>query len=121
MAGQTNDRLEQRAIRQNWPLSDDAKIKCLKRITQLLDEEHPEGKIAKHRTRVAAMKVVRDCLKQDQDYEIDMLRLELDAQRLELARSKQTQGEAVTIDVIARAQEIRERRAARIGLPAPDA
>lgn len=70
-------RLLDRAIKERWPLSQDCRVKILKRLTAILDRESDDGAKAKTRDVIAAAKAIISA---------DRLNLQQDA--LELAREK---------------------------------
>jgi hypothetical protein len=70
-------RLEERAIRERWPLSDAVRIQILKRLVGYLDPETEEGAAAGARVVVAAARTILSADK-----------LNLEQRRLDLAEQK---------------------------------
>ncbi len=70
-------RLEERAIRERWPLPEAARLAILKRLAGYIDPETEEGARAKARTVISAARTI---LAAD--------RLNLEQQRLDLIREK---------------------------------
>ena len=67
--------MEERAVRERWPLPEHVRIRILKRLCGLIDPETPEGATAEPRTIVAA---ARTLLAAD--------KLNLEREKLDLAR-----------------------------------
>lgn len=58
MEGDEYGRLLERALREDWPLTPDLRRLALRRMLNLLDDEHEEGAGVKPRTRISAFKAI---------------------------------------------------------------
>jgi hypothetical protein len=97
-----DQRVIQRALKERWPIPESIRAKLLQKAVDLVDEETEIGAkyAGKPRVILAALKTI-------QGFD----RLSLDERRLEIleAAKKETVDE-ITVDVIAQAKAIREKR-----------
>jgi hypothetical protein len=94
-------RMEERALRERWPLPDKVRVQVLKRVCGMVDPESEEGQKAKRREVLGAARVL-----------IAADRLNLEQRRLDLAEGTIAE-DRVDVDLVAEAEAIRERRRAR--------
>jgi hypothetical protein len=108
VAGQTSARLEQRAIRERWPLPDSVRVQVLKRVVEMIDPETELGAAAKPRTILAATKTLLAADK-----------LNIEHRRLDMLAGAE-ESQRIDAELVERAWQIRAERAARLALPAPE-
>ncbi len=97
-----DQRIIQRALRERWAIPDEVRRRLLQKAVDIVDEETEMGSKCKNKPRLhlAALKTI-------QGFD----RLSLEERRVELLESHVTDApDSITVDVIAQAKAIRERR-----------
>lgn len=99
--GTTDVRLMERALRERWPMSSDVRVKILKRLTRIVDEDAVHDKKPSDRTVISAARALMTA-----DH------LNLEERRLALAEGS-GDPDTLTTDAILEADRIRRDRAKR--------
>lgn len=93
-------RMEERAVRERWPMSEQVRIKILQRLAGIVDPETEEGSRSRRREVIAAARAIMSADK-----------LNLEQRRIDAGLP--TGGDQVDRDLVEEALLIRERRRER--------